>query len=123
MEGDATGAAGRWGEAVRLLDADLRRRGSAERTRRAYGTDCGQFAAWCSAAGVEPAGVTTRILRRYAAVVSERGGTPATLARKLAALRALFGVLREHGVLAANPGDLIAAPKRSRTLPRVLSVT
>jgi site-specific recombinase XerD len=121
MNADATGAAAAWREAMRLLDADLRRRGAAERTRRAYGTDCGQFAAWCTRHGLTPARVTTRVLRRYAAAVSGQGATPSTLARKLAALRAMFRVLREHGVVAANPADLVAAPKRARALPRVLS--
>ncbi len=110
-----------WAAALRLLDADLRRRGAAERTRRAYAVDGGQFAAWCTRGGLEPEAVTARHLRRYAAVLSERRATPTTLARKLAALRALFRVLREHEVVAANPADLLAAPKRGRTLPRVLS--
>jgi site-specific recombinase XerD len=115
------GESSAWADALRLLDADLRRRGAAERTRRAYGVDCGQFAAWCTGQDLEPAQVTTRVLRRYAATVSERRAASTTLARKLAALRALFRVLREHGVVAANPADLLAAPKRARTLPRVLT--
>ncbi len=109
-----------WAKALRLLDGDLRRRGAAERTRRAYGVDCGQFAAWCTRHGLEPGAVTTRHLRRYAAAVSERRAASTTLARKLAALRALFRVLREHGIVPANPADLLAAPKRGQSLPRVL---
>src|SRR5207237_4189009 len=45
---------------------------------------------------------------------------PATVARKLAASRALFRVLREHGVIEQNPGDLVPGPKRPSKLPRVL---
>jgi integrase/recombinase XerC/integrase/recombinase XerD len=104
-----------------LFDADLRRRGLAEATRRAYGVDCGQFAAWASARGAEPAGVDYRTLRRYAAALSERRVVGATVARKLAALRALFRCLREHGTVQANPADLVPAPKRAQKLPRVLS--
>jgi integrase/recombinase XerC/integrase/recombinase XerD len=109
-----------WARALALLDADLRRRGAAERTRRAYGIDAGQFAAWCTKGGLEPEAVTPRALRRYAAVLSERDSTPATTARKLAALRALYRVLREHGDVPASPADLVAGPKRPGTLPRVL---
>ena len=43
-----------WARAVRLLDAELMRRAAAERTRRAYGIDAGQFARWATAAGLEP---------------------------------------------------------------------
>ena len=44
-----------WAGALRLLDDDLLRRGSADRTRRAYRTDLRQFAVWATAAGITPA--------------------------------------------------------------------
>jgi site-specific recombinase XerD len=109
-----------WSEALALFDADLRRRGMAEKTRRAYGVDLGQFALWCTSQGVEPAAVRTRDLRRYAAVLSSREAVAATVARKLAALRAFYRTLREHGYVEQNPVDLIPSPKRPRTLPKVL---
>src|SRR5919205_1342646 len=109
-----------WLRALRLLDADLRRRGMAERTRRAYGIDAGQLAVWCTRGGIEPAEVTPRVLRRYAQVLSERRAGPATTARKLAALRQLYRALHEHGEVAANPADLVPVPKRPAKLPRVL---
>jgi len=110
-----------WQHALRLLDSDLRRRGMAERTRRAYGIDAGQLALWCSTGGLDPADVTPRVLRRYAQVLSERRAGPATTARKLAALRQLYRVLHEHGEVPANPADLVPAPKRPSKLPRVLA--
>jgi integrase/recombinase XerC/integrase/recombinase XerD len=110
-----------WTRSLRLLDADLRRRGMAERTRRAYGVDAGQLALWCTASGLDPADVTPRVLRRYAQVLSERRAGPATTARKLAALRQLYRVLHEHGDVPANPADLVPAPKRPAKLPRVLA--
>jgi site-specific recombinase XerD len=109
-----------WRDALALFDSDLRRRGAAEKTRRAYGVDVGQFALWCSEQQVDPAEVTPRTLRRYAAVLSDRRAVAATVARKLAALRALYRTLREHETVAQNPADLIPAPKRVRGLPRVL---
>src|SRR3954468_10352878 len=101
-----------WQEALRLFDADLRRRGMAEKTRRGYGVDRGQSALWCTSTEREPAQVTPRTLRRYAALLSDRRNVPATVARKLAALRAFYRVLREHGHMAQNPADLMPAPKR-----------
>lgn len=112
-----------WQEASDALDADLRRRALAERTRRAYAIDAGQFADWASCRGFEPALVSTRELRRYAAALSERGQAPASVARKLAALRALFRVQVELGVREDNPAELIGAPKRPQRLPRVLKPT
>jgi integrase/recombinase XerC/integrase/recombinase XerD len=109
-----------WMEALRLFDADLARQGAAARTRRAYGFDCTQFALWCTTQGLEPAEVTTRVLRRYAAALGERDVVAATVARKLAALRSLYRTLRQHGHMTANPADLVSAPKRPQNLPRVL---
>ena len=110
-----------WREALDLFDADLRRRGAAEKTRRAYGTDLAQLAAWAIAAGVEPERVDHRDLRRFAAHLGAARPAPTTVARKLAALRAFFRVLREHGRIAHNPADLLPAPKRPRHLPRTLT--
>src|SRR4051794_32244930 len=109
-----------WSPPLALFDADLRRRGMAEKTRRAYGVDLGQFALWCSAQGLAPGGVTPRDLRRYAAVLSGGDAVAATVARKLAALRAFYRPLREHGQIAQNPADLIPPPKRPRAPPKAL---
>jgi len=109
-----------WETARALFDADLRRRGVADRTRTEYGADVAQFAAWATAARVEPTAVTTRILRRYAAALGERGFAPTSTARKLAALRAFYRTLREHGHVAQNPADLVPSPKKAQKLPRVL---
>jgi integrase/recombinase XerC/integrase/recombinase XerD len=113
-------ASAAWRAAMARFDDDLRRQGAAEKTRRAYAADLRQFAAWATSAGVDPVQVAPRVLRRYAAALSERRAAPATVARKLAALRAFFRTLRERGELPANPADLLAAPKRAQRLPHVL---
>jgi integrase/recombinase XerC/integrase/recombinase XerD len=110
-----------WRAALARFDEDLRRRGAAGKTRHAYAADLRQFAAWASCQRVEPPAVTHRLLRRYAAALSERRAAPATVARKLAALRAFFATMREHGEIAANPADLLSAPKRAQQLPSVLA--
>ncbi len=111
---------GEWTAALELVAADLARRGSAQRTRRAYQSDLVQFARWAMEAQLEPTAVDVRALRRYAAFCGESELAPATVARKLAALRACFRTLREHGVVNQNPAELVAAPKQPSALPRVL---
>jgi integrase/recombinase XerC/integrase/recombinase XerD len=120
MKKTAMASEGRWRAALELFDADLRRRGAADKTRRAYATDVAQLAAWSMAAGLEPEALTPRDLRRFAAQLGERRPAATTVARKLAALRAFFRVLREHGWVAQNPADLLPAPKRPSTLPPTL---
>jgi integrase/recombinase XerC/integrase/recombinase XerD len=109
-----------WVSALSRLEADLRRRAASVNTMHAYEGDARQLAAWATAAGLEPSTVDMRALRRYVASLSAGGQAPTTVARKLAAARALFRVQLEQGERAENPADLITAPKRSRTLPHVL---
>src|ERR1700755_533591 len=86
-----------WRHALDAFDQDLRRRAVAAKTRRAYAIDASQFADWASRRDVDPAAVGVRELRRYLAERSEAGQAPSTVARKLAALRALLRVQIELG--------------------------
>lgn len=110
-----------WEEALSLYDRDLSARGSAERTRRAYGVDLGGFAEWAGEQGLGPGDVRYRDVRRYAAGLSGAGAEAATVARKLAAIRGLYGFLVRTDRAAANPAELVSSPKRSQKLPRVLT--
>jgi site-specific recombinase XerD len=109
-----------WRAALRTFDADLKRRGAAERTRKAYGTDAAELAAWATANGLNPVEVDYKVLRRWAARLSQRGAAPRTMARKLASIRSLFRSLLEHGEVASNPADLLPAPRLPQTLPTTL---
>ena len=109
-----------WRAALRTFDADLQRRGAADRTRRAYGTDAAELAAWATANGLTPATVDYKALRRWAARLSQKGAAPRTMARKLASTRSLFRSLLEHGQIASNPADLLPAPKLPHSLPKTL---
>jgi site-specific recombinase XerD len=109
-----------WREALRVFDRDLAVRSAAESTRRAYTNDVGQLAVWASAGGWTPDALGHRDLRRFAALLSNRGISKAGVARKLAAIRSFYGALVRAGVVGANPADLVATPKRGRKLPRVL---
>jgi len=110
----------RWPEALRDFDADLRLRAAAEKTRRAYGGDLAHFAQWCAGRSLTPVEVDARVLRRYAAQRSQEGLSPASLARTVASLRSFYRMLREHGLVASNPAELLTLPKRPRSLPHVL---
>lgn len=111
---------GAWAEVLAALDADLRRRAVAAKTLKAYGIDARQLASWASGQGVAPTEVDSKTVRRFIAHLSADGQAPSTVARKLAATRALFRVQVELGRSTSNPADLVPAPKRPRTLPDVL---
>jgi site-specific recombinase XerD len=115
-----------WREALVAFDRSLMTRGMAEKTRRAYGLDVGELAAWSDQAGISPEAVGHRVLRRYAAhlAAARRDGGRAlsrqTVARKLAAIRSFYGHMVERGTLDQNPADLVPSPRRPRGLPRAL---
>lgn len=109
-----------WQAALTQLDQDLLRTNTAPRTRRAYSIDTLQFASWSELRGRVPSAVDVREVRRYISHLSSLGLSAATVARKLASIRALFRSLREHGQIAQNPADLLAAPRRGSHLPQVL---
>src|SRR5918999_3106311 len=109
-----------WRAAAELLDQDLRRRGAADGTRGLYRTDVEELGRWAARYALAPEEIDYPWLRRYAAQLAERGLSPRTLARKLAALRACFRVLVEHGRMEANPAELLASPKLPQRLPRAL---
>jgi integrase/recombinase XerC/integrase/recombinase XerD len=113
-------ASAAWAAALARFDRDLQTRAAAERTRRIYGREVAELATWAGAQGLGPADVTYRLLRGHAARLSTAGLAPRTLARKLAAIRSFYRSMVEHGDMAANPADLLPAPKIPQRLPRTL---
>src|SRR3954466_16259941 len=109
-----------WEDALAAYDRDLRARGSAERTRKAYGVDLGGFAEWAREQGLAPGDVRYRDVRRFGAGLSNAGAAPATVARKLAAIRGPYGYLVRIEKVGANPAELVSSPKRADKLSTVL---
>ena len=112
-----------WGAALAAFDQDLARRAVAPKTRAAYAGDARDFAGWAQERGVDPAAVDVRTLRRYAAGLAARRIAPATIARRLAALRGLFRTQMDLRAREDNPAELLSSPKRPQRLPRVLKAS
>ncbi|MEX2447250.1 MAG: tyrosine recombinase XerC [Solirubrobacterales bacterium] len=110
-----------WDEALTAYDRDLRARSLAERTRKAYAVDLGQFVEWAKGRELGVGEVRHRDVRRFAAGLSSGGAAAATVARKLAAVRGLFDFLVRSERATHNPADLVSSPKREEKLPKVLS--
>jgi integrase/recombinase XerD len=96
----------------------------APRTVDAYRRDLAHFAAWLGRGNAEspsPARATTEDVERYVAQLRADGLSPATVARRLAALRTFYRHLVLLGLREDNPAAEIAPPRRARKLPRTLS--
>ena len=88
------------------------------RTVDAYRRDLASLGASCRVAVAE-AGVED--LERWLAEMRAQGLAPATLARRVSAVRAFFRHLTLIGTRTDNPAAAIKLPRRGRTLPRALS--
>ena len=87
-----------------------------DRTRRAYRFDVEEFCAWLERRGTRLDDVDVRALSEYAAELGRarpRKLAPATIGRKLAAVRAFL----RHALGAQRVPDASFAPRRPRRLP------
>ena len=94
-----------------------------ENTRTAYARDIGitpqrrasrapSWLAWCQEQGVHPVtGVTVLHVARYARQLDAAGLSPASAARKLAAVSGWYAWLAQRGHIAASPAAGIARPR------------
>jgi integrase/recombinase XerD len=90
----------------------------APKTVEAYRRDLTQFADFV---GSSPAAAVTDDLERYVAQLRADGLAPATVARRIAALRSFYRHLLLLGTRDDNPAAELAPPRRQRKLPRTLS--
>ena len=111
-----------WRRALLQFASVLRdEQGLRPRSVDAYVSDVTQLAVWCDGfAIVDPAEVEPLVLRRFLADLRGRGLAPTSLARKAAAVRSFFAVLRRRGLVEADPAEALATPKRGKPLPKAL---
>jgi site-specific recombinase XerD len=110
-----------WDVALSGYDRDLRTRGAAERTRRAYGVDLAAFTVWAKALRLSPGDLRHRDVRRYAASLSAEGKASTTVARHLASIRGFYDFLVRTEQIGGNPAELVSSPKKPQKLPQVLT--
>ncbi len=90
----------------------------------AYDRDLRQLAAFVRREKGENAAaheVDHLLLRRYLALLG-KDNKKSSIGRKLAAIRTFFRFLLRRGVIAKNPAELIATPKREQRLPFHLDI-
>jgi integrase/recombinase XerC len=101
--------------AAAAIDRFLASPGLSEATRRAYRADLRDFASWLRDGELGLADVDVRVLADYTAELGRgrRGLAPATIARRLSAVRSLV----RHALGPARVPDAPLAPRRGRRLP------
>jgi integrase/recombinase XerD len=105
-----------------FLDMLASERGGAANTLAAYARDLDDLAAFLKARGRTVATAATPDLRAYLGDLAARGFRPASVARRLSAIRQLHRFLYAEGHRGDDPAAILEGPKRSRPLPKVLTI-
>lgn len=105
-----------------FLEMQAAERGAAANTIAAYRSDLDHFLRFLAAAGKALGAVERGDIGGYQRQLARAGMAASTRARRLSAVRQLFKFLAADGLVADDPAQGISGPKRSRTLPKTLSV-
>ena len=105
-----------------FLDMQAAERGAGDNTLAAYRNDLADLTAHLRAGHRGIANATTDDLRGFIASLAERDFKPASVARRLSALRQLFRFLYAEGKRPDDPAAVLEGPKRGRSVPKVLSI-
>jgi len=109
---------------AQFLDHIAFERGLAVNTRAAYAADLQAFATFLTARGVH---LFNQVARRHIVefLTDQRRQALAvsTVARRLVAVKVLFGYLQREGLLDRNVAEAMNSPKLWRTLPEILTPT
>ena len=96
-------------------------RASAKNTLTAYGKDLADAQAFLASRSNGLAQASADDVEAYFNALSDRGLSPATAARRRAAVRQFYRFVLGEGWRADDPSRRVEAPKKGRPLPKVLS--
>jgi integrase/recombinase XerC len=102
----------------------LARENASEHTLRSYETELVQFVEYVTPKGgaaPDISAIDHLLIREWMADLYDRGLSPVSIRRKLAALRSFFRFLQRAGVVEKNAAKLVSTPKMPKSLPRVMT--
>lgn len=106
---------------IRFMRAE---RGASPETLRAYASDLRQFSEWLAEGGrtdADPSELGIEQLRGFVAARFDENA-PASIARKISALRSFWSFMVKKRIVTSNPADLLSVPKVRTPLKNYLSV-
>ena len=105
-----------------FLDMLAAERGARPNTLAAYRSDLEDFSSYAASTGTGLSDATSDDIRSYFGDLARRGLQPASVARKLSAVRQLYRFLYAERYRTDDPAAILEGPKRGRALPKTLSV-
>ena len=106
-----------------FLDMLAAERGARPNTLSAYRSDLDEFGGHLTTTGSRIVNATTDDIRSYLSDLARRGLAPASVARKLSAVRQLYRFLYAEGHRGDDPAAILEGPRRGRALPKVMSIS
>jgi len=119
MSGQAAGRGRDWAEA--FLEMMSVERAAAKNTLTAYARDLTAATEFLDGRGRDLADASAEDVEAYFTALGARGLSPATASRRRAALRQFYRFVLGEGWRADDPSRRVEAPKKGRSLPKVLS--
>ncbi|MBI3970313.1 MAG: tyrosine recombinase [Chloroflexi bacterium] len=104
-----------------LAHISAERRFSAN-TQSAYRNDLRQLRSYLAAQGISGWAVDAPAVVNFVFWLKEQQYAPASLARKLAAVKSFFAYLHRQGRIAADPAAHVGSPHVGRQMPKTISV-
>ena len=106
---------------AQFLEMMAAERGASANTLAAYARDLEDYRVYLQAAGVDAAAVPAQTIRNYVTSLTEAGLKASSSGRKISAIRQFHKFLYLEAHRDSDPTVTIEGPKRSRTLPKILS--
>ncbi|MGI6620098.1 MAG: site-specific tyrosine recombinase XerD [Bacillota bacterium] len=98
-------------------------KGLATNTLESYGRDLRQYCGFLSEdASQTPETASQATIVAYLMMLRKQGKATATIARRLAALKAFYQFMLKENYVTKDPTDELSSPKLERKLPKVLTV-
>ena len=104
---------------LRYLEAQKR---FSANTLSAYRNDLRQLETYLAELGLSPQAADRGVVTGFVVRLAERAYSPASRARKLAAVKSFFAYLHKSGQIAGNPAAGIGSPRVGRHAPHTISV-
>jgi integrase/recombinase XerD len=108
-----------WAEA--FLEMMSVERAAARNTLTAYGRDLTDASGFLASRGRDLADASAEDVEAYFTALGARGVSPATAARRRAAVRQFYRFVLAEGWRADDPSRRVEAPRQGRSLPKVLA--